>query len=296
MVQKQEIIADYLHCKTAADYIRSRIHDVPDVGIILGSGLGPLASGIDVQEIIPYSEIPGFPVTTVADHKGNLIFGTLAGTKVLCMQGRFHYYEGYAFEDLAMSIRVLKLTGIVALVLTNAAGAVNLSYRPGDIMIISDHINLTGVNPTRGQDFRNFGERFYDVSNLYDKDLRLIARKCAKRSPLNVYEGVYMFMPGPNFETPAEVRACRLLGADAVGMSTVPEALVAGHVGLKVIGLSVMTNMAAGILPAPLTSEEVNAVADLISVEFSAYVEDLLLSINQEYGGNIRRMNPDKAK
>lgn len=294
-MNRPEIIPDYEHCKAAADYILGRIRGIPDVGIILGSGLGPLAATIEVEEIIPYSEIPGFPLTTVADHLGRLIYGRLAGVRVLCMQGRFHFYEGYSFEELAMSVRVMKLTGIVALILTNAAGAVNLNYRPGDVMIINDHINLSGVNPTRGQFYREFGSRFYDISDLYSKDLRLLARKAAKRSGLNIYEGVYMFMPGPNFETPAEIRAARLLGADAVGMSTVPEALVAGHMGLKVIGISVMTNMAAGILPEPLSTEEVNDIADRISVEFSAFIEDLLYSINQEFGGNIRNMNPDRA-
>lgn len=274
-----DIQADYDHCKTAADYIKSKITLTPELGIVLGSGLGPLADMIEVDAKIDYNDIPCFPRTTVSSHKGCLIIGTLAGVKVVCMQGRFHYYEGYSFEQLAMPVRVLSLLGIKAMFLTNAAGGVNLSYKPGDIMLIADHLNLLGINPVRGQSYSEFGDRFYDVQNLYTESFRKIARKCAKRSELAVHEGTYMFFPGPNFETPAEIRAVRLLGADAVGMSTVPEALTAGHIGLPVIGFSVITNYAAGMSKEPLSDDDVRKIADSISNEFSAYVRDVISSI-----------------
>lgn len=279
-----DIRSDYSHCLKAAEYIRSRIKTKPDMGIILGSGLGPLADMIEVDTVISYSDIPCFPQTTVSSHKGQLILGTLAGVRVVCMQGRFHFYEGYSYEQLAMPVRVLSLLGIKVLFLTNAAGGVNLAYKPGDIMLIADHLNLMGINPARGQSYSEFGERFYDIQDLYRESLRKIARKCAKRSELTVHEGTYMFFPGPNFETPAEIRAARMLGADAVGMSTVPEALTAGHLGLPVIGMSVITNYAAGISKTPLSDEEVRTIADSISNEFSAYVKDVVCTMNEVYG------------
>lgn len=277
------IQSDYAHCRVAADYIRSKIHIKPTLGIMLGSGLGPLADNIEVDEIIPYTDIPYFPISTVSTHEGSLISGTLSGAKVLCMKGRFHYYEGYSFEDLAMPVRVLSLLGIKGLIVTNAAGAVNLNYRPGDVMVISDHINLTGYNPVIGQHYREFGERFYDVSDIYTEKLRIIARQCAKNSELTVHEGTYMFFPGPNFETAAEIRAARILGADAVGMSTVPEALTACHIGLPILGLSIITNMGTGINKEKLTDEDVNLIANIISIDFSSYVDRIICSMNRHY-------------
>lgn len=279
-----DIQSDYSHCMMAAEYIKSRIGIKPDMGIILGSGIGPLADMIEIESTIDYTDIPYFPQTTVSSHKGRLILGTLEGVKVVCMQGRFHFYEGYSYEQLAMPVRVLSLLGVKVMFLTNAAGGVNLAYKPGDIMIIADHLNLMGVNPVRGQYYSEFGERFYDVQNLYNESLRKIARKCAKRSDLTVHEGTYMFFPGPNFETPAEIRAARMLGADAVGMSTVPEALTAGHIGLPVIAFSVITNYAAGMSKEPLSDDEVRVIADSISHEFSAYVKDVICTMNEVYG------------
>lgn len=278
-----DVHSDYEHCRIAADYIESRIHIEPRMGVMLGSGLGPLAENIQIDTVIDYKDIPYFPQSTVSTHAGNLIAGTLSGVPVLCMNGRFHYYEGYSFEDLAMPVRVLWLLGIQCLLVTNAAGAVNITYRPGDIMIISDHINLTGFNPVIGQNYREFGDRFYDVSDLYTEKLRAIARKCAKRSELTVHEGTYMFFPGPNYETAAEIRAARLLGADAVGMSTVPEALTAGHIGLPVIGISVITNMGTGVLPEKITDEDVNIISNMVSIDFSAFVDDMIRSMVEEY-------------
>ncbi len=181
-----------------------------------------------------------------SSHAGKLILGTLAGKKVVCMSGRFHYYEGYSFEQLAAPVRLLKNLGVQKIILTNAAGAVNKAYKPGDVMIIADHINLMGVSPTRGKNISEFGDRFFDVSNMYARSLRKIARDCAENSGLTIHEGVYYIFSGPQFETPAEIRAVRILGADAVGMSTVTEALTAAQCSIPVLGLSLMTNMAAG--------------------------------------------------
>jgi len=283
MSEIKNIKTDFQHCKTAADYVRERIHIQPVLGIILGSGLGPMANDIDVDAIVNYNEIPGFPVSTVSSHIGRFIIGKLNGVDVICMQGRVHYYEGYQFNDLAMSVRVMGLLGIKCLIVTNAAGAVNFRYQPGDIMLISDHINMMGVNPVIGQYYNEFGPRFYDTCNIYNKDLRELALTCAKRSILDVHEGIYMFYPGPNFETPAEIRAFRLLGADATGMSTVPETLTASHMGIPVLGLSVMTNMAAGVLPQPLTDEEVCETANKIAAHFSSYVKDIVATMKETY-------------
>jgi len=277
------VSTDYDHCRTAADFVQSKMHIKPVLGIILGSGLGPLADDIEVDSIVSYADIPGFPLSTVSSHIGRFIIGKLGGVDVICMQGRVHYYEGYDFSSLAMSVRVMGLLGIRCLIVTNAAGAVNIAYKPGDIMLISDHINMMGLNPVIGQNYSDFGERFYDVSNLYNKKLRQLAKKCAKRSELDVHEGVYMFYPGPNFETPAEIRAFRLLGADATGMSTVPETLTAAHMGITVLGFSVMTNMAAGVLNQPLTDEEVCETSKKISSEFSAYMKDVVAAMKEEY-------------
>ena len=275
---------DYQHCLEAADYILDNIGVQPGLCIILGSGLGPLAKMIEVDKVINYEDIPNFPVSTVSTHAGELITGRLAGVNVICMNGRFHYYEGYTFEDLAFPVRALALAGVKAFIITNASGAVNTDYHPGDVMIIKDHINLLGVNPVRGQQYADFGDRFYDTGNLYTKDFRKIAMECAEGSGLTVHEGVYMFFPGPNYETPAEIRAARILGADAVGMSTVPEALTAGHCGLPVLGLSVVTNMAAGILEQKLTDEEVNETGRKIEKEFSAYVVKIISETKKHAG------------
>lgn len=288
-----EINPDYEHCKIAADFVKEKIGGTPVIGIVLGSGLGPLAERMEITAEIDYKDIPGFPRSTVASHAGKLLYGKVSGVSVICMQGRFHFYEGYSFASLSMSVRVLWLLGIKLLILTNAAGAINLSYKPGDIMLLSDHLNLLGYNPVTGQDYEAFGDRFYDVSHLYPESLRKIALKCAEESPLSVHEGVYMFFPGPNFETPAEVRAARILGADAVGMSTVPEALAAGHLKLPVLALSVMTNMAAGILNTPLSDDDVTRVANTLSADFSAYVEDIVRTIGETYGPDFTLSEKD---
>ena len=262
--------------KKSADYVKSIVPYTPEYAIVLGSCLGPFADTIEDPIVIDYKDIPNFLVSTVASHAGKLIFGTVAGKKVVCMSGRFHTYEGYDFEQLVIPVRLFKLLGVKATILTNAAGAVNETYRPGDIMIVKDHIKLTGHSPLRGKNIDEFGPRFFDISDMYTKKLRDLALKCAEGIDLTVHEGNYYFFTGPQFETPAEIRAVRILGADAVGMSTVTEALTAAHCGMPLLCLSVMTNMAAGVLDQPLTSEEVLETAMAIAAPFSGYLKRII--------------------
>lgn len=264
----------------SADYVMSIIKDKPEIAIILGSGLGDFVSKIKNPIEIKYDDIPNFLVSTVASHAGKLIYGEIGGKKVICMAGRFHSYEGYDFEQLVIPVRLFKLLGVKATILTNAAGAVNKSYNVGDIMIVSDHIKLNGASPLRGKNLDFFGPRFFDVTDMYTKKLRKIALKCAEGSGLIFREGVYMFFPGPQFETPAEIRAARLLGADAVGMSTVTEALTAAHCSMPLLAFSVMTNMAAGVLDCKLSDEEVGIAAAKIADRFGAYIEKVIAAID----------------
>ena len=262
--------------KKTADYVKSRAPFAPELGLILGTGLGPLAKQIENPVEIDYRDIPNFLVSTAPDHAGKLIFGTLERKKLVCMSGRFHSYEGYDFEQLAIPVRLFKLLGVKQLIVTNAAGGVNEGYRPGDIMVISDHMKLNGASPMRGKNLPEFGDRFFDVSRMYTPRLRELALRLAKDTALRVHEGVYFFMPGPQFETPAEIRAIRLLGGDAVGMSTVTEALTAAHCGIELLGFSVITNMAAGMLDQPLTTEEVSETGRMIEERFSAYLKSVI--------------------
>lgn len=269
----------YEYFKKSADYLREKIDFVPEIAIVLGSCLGPFSQEIENPVVIDYADIPNFLVSTVSSHAGKLIFGTVCGKKVVCMSGRFHSYEGYDFEQLVIPVRVLKLLGVKTLILTNAAGAVNTSYHPGDIMLISDHIKLNGASPLRGPNVEEFGPRFFDISKMYTPQLRETAMRCAEGTGLTVHEGVYMFFTGPQFETPAEIRAARILGADAVGMSTVTEALTAAHCGMPLLAVSVMTNMAAGVLNRPLTSEEVDETAKTIEQRFSDYMKKIVAAL-----------------
>ncbi len=263
----------------SADFLKSKVDFTPEIAIVLGSCLGPFAQEIENPIVVDYQDIPNFLISTVASHAGKLIFGTVCGKKVVCMSGRFHSYEGYDFEQLVIPVRVFQLLGVEKLILTNAAGAVNTSYRPGDVMVISDHIKLAGNSPLRGPNVAEFGPRFFDVSRMYTPELRALALEKAEGSGLRVHEGVYMFFTGPQFETPAEIRAARFLGADAVGMSTVTEALTAAHCGMPLLALSVMTNMAAGVLDAPLSSEEVDEAAQKIADRFSAYMKSIVAAL-----------------
>ena len=271
----------YEYFQKSADYVKSIVPYTPEVAIVLGSCLGPFADTIQDPIVIDYKDIPNFLVSTVKSHAGKLIFGTVAGKKVVCMSGRFHSYEGYDFEQLVIPVRLFKLLGVKATILTNAAGAVNASYRPGDVMIVTDHIKLSGHSPLRGRNVDEFGPRFFDVTNMYTPALRKLALDCAEGSGLTVHEGVYFFFSGPQFETPAEIRAARILGGDAVGMSTVTEALTAAHCGMPLMCLSVMTNMAAGVLDRPLTNGEVDETAKTIATRFSAYVTKIIGRIGE---------------
>ena len=258
--------------RESVDYIRKFVPWEPEIAVVLGSFLGPFADTVEDPIVIDYRDIPNFLVSTVKGHAGKLIFGTVAGRRVVCMSGRFHYYEGDDFEQLVIPIRLFKLLGVSATILTNAAGAVNAAYRPGDIMIVTDHIKLAGASPMRGRNVDAFGPRFFDVTRMYTPELRKLALDCAAGTGLTVHEGVYMFFTGPQYETPAEIRAARILGADAVGMSTVTEALTAAHCGMPLLCLSVMTNMASGVLDTPLTTGEVLETAERIAGPFSDYI------------------------
>ena len=271
---------DLDYFRKSTDYVRSVINDEPEIAIILGSGLGDFASRIENPIEIRYEDIPNFLVSTVESHAGKLIFGKAGGKKIICMSGRFHFYEGYDYEQLVIPIRLFKLLGVKTTILTNAAGAVNTDYKVGDIMIVSDHIKLNGASPLRGKNIDFFGPRFFDVTDMYTKKLRELALNCAEDSGLTFREGVYMFFTGPQFETPAEIRAARILGADAVGMSTVTEALTAAHCSMPLLAFSVMTNMAAGVLDQKLSDEEVGIAAAKISERFGKYIEKVISQIN----------------
>lgn len=270
---------DIEYCiKEAANYILKNTRYNPKIAIILGSGLGEIADEIEESEIYKYSDIPNFPVSTVEGHKGCLIIGRLEGKIILAMQGRFHYYEGYNLRQVTFPIRVMKSIGIEKIIVTNASGAVNLNYRPGQLMLIKDHINLLSANPLIGKNVDSFGTRFPDMSNAYDIELREKVKKIAKENNIELKEGVYVCMSGPSYETPAEIKMIRVIGGDAVGMSTVPEVIVANHSGIKVIGISCMTNMAAGILDKPLEHREVIETSKIASTKFKKLIRCIIKS------------------
>ncbi|GIO83618.1 purine nucleoside phosphorylase [Paenibacillus faecis] len=258
--------------REAADFIRSKTTILPKVGLILGSGLGVLADHIEEAVSISYSDIPYFPQSTVEGHAGELMIGTLNGAPVVLMKGRFHMYEGYGPELTAFPVRVMKELGVEKLLVTNAAGGINTSYQPGDLMLISDHINLTGTSPLIGQNDNELGPRFPDMSQAYSRRLRELARNTAEKAGVPLQEGVYVGMLGPSYETPAEIRMLRTLGGDAVGMSTVSEVIVARHAGLEVLGISCISNMASGILDQPLSHDEVMETTDRVREKFLSLV------------------------
>nr|WP_078550552.1 purine-nucleoside phosphorylase [Litchfieldia alkalitelluris] len=261
---------------TSAEFLKNKFSTAPEIGLILGSGLGVLADEIENAIKIPYSDIPEFPVSTVEGHAGQLVYGTLRGKTVLAMQGRFHFYEGYSLEKVTFPIRVMKQLGVSTLIVTNAAGGVNESFEAGDLMLISDHINNMGTNPLLGENDKDLGVRFPDMSEAYSKELRKLARSVAEKLNINIKEGIYVGNTGPSYETPAEVRMLRVLGGDAVGMSTVPEVIVARHSGLKVLGISCISNMAAGILDQPLTHDEVIETTEKVKANFLAFVKEIV--------------------
>lgn len=260
----------------AAEYLRARLPARPDLALVLGSGLGGLADRIEDPVYIPYGQIPHFPVSTAPGHAGRFVFGRLSGRMVLCMQGRFHYYEGHDMAAIALPVRVLKALGCRALVLTNAAGGVNWDFSVGDFMLITDHINFMGANPLRGENDDAIGPRFCDMTHVYTPEFQQTARQVAAQQGITLREGVYLGYMGPSFETPAEIRAFRTLGADAVGMSTVPEVIAASHCGLPVLGVSLITNMAAGMAGKRLSGDEVIEIANQRGPVFQDFIRTVV--------------------
>ena len=259
----------------AAAYIREALGEA-DIAVVLGSGLGDYVEALQDARMIPYSEIPGFPASTVAGHAGELWAGTLHGKRVLMMRGRFHSYEGHPLSDVVLPIRAMARMGVKDLILTNAAGAVNVDFAPGDLMLITDFINFSGKNPLTGPNVEELGPRFPDMSRAYDKRLRAIAAEVAQERGITLREGVYAWFNGPTYETPAEIRMARVLGADAVGMSTVPETIAAVHAGMRVLGVSCLTNMAAGILDAPLSHQEVMETGERVRGTFRTLLDGVI--------------------
>jgi purine-nucleoside phosphorylase len=262
--------------REAADAIRSRIAGVPDVAIVLGSGLGDFANTLTGAVSMPYDTLPHWPASRVIGHEGRLVVGTARGKSVAALAGRCHLYEGHHVGTVTFPVRALGLLGIKTLMLTNAAGGVNTGFSQGALMVIDDHINLTGHNPLVGANDDRFGPRFPDMTEVYSSRLRTLADHAARRIPLDVPHGIYVALLGPSYETPAEIRYLRTIGADAVGMSTVPEAIAARHMGIEVLGLSCITNMAAGVLPQPLDHAEVMATARRVRGQFVALLEGIL--------------------
>ncbi|WP_026503725.1 purine-nucleoside phosphorylase [Butyrivibrio sp. NC3005] len=262
--------------------IRKRTSFVPDVALILGSGLGDYASNIKIECEIPYSEIEGMPTSTVQGHDGRFIFGTVGDTKVVCMKGRVHFYEGYSISDVVMPTRIMAKLGAKILFLTNAAGGVNYNFKAGDLMLITDHISCFAPNPLIGPNIDEFGVRFPDMSHVYDVHLQDILRKVAVENKIPLKEGVYCQLTGPSYETPAEIRMLRTLGTDSVGMSTVVEAIAANHMGMKICGVSCICNLAAGMNAQPLSHKEVQEAADMAAPRFTKLVTEFLKAIDKE--------------
>lgn len=251
----------YKKIQTASDFIREKIKDLPEVGIVLGSGLGVFVDQIEDQISINYSDIPHFHKTTVEGHEGKLIFGVVKGKRVVALSGRLHAYEGYPMEDVVLPIRVMALLGVKTLFVTNASGGINRDFHPGDLVLITDHINMSGRNPLVGPNLNELGPRFPDMSEAYSKELTKLLEDCAHKNQIHMKRGVYAWMLGPTYETPAEIRMLERLGGDMVGMSTVPEVIAAHHIGIRVAGVACITNYAAGLKLEKLNHADVKDVA-----------------------------------
>lgn len=270
---------DYIEkINSIAEFIEKRTGRA-DIAIILGSGLGNYAESMKDSKRLPYSEIEGFPVSTVPGHAGVWHTGEMYGKKVIMMQGRFHAYEGYPMEDVTLPIRVMKKLGVKTLIVTNAAGSANVDIGPGSLMLIKDYINYSGRNPLIGKNLDEFGPRFPDMTRAFDPELQNIARKAAKQNGTDLKEGVYCWFTGPTFESPAEVKMVQVFGADACGMSTVPEVIVATHSGIKCLGISCITNYCAGITKQPLTHQEVMETGQLVADEFKKLIDKIVMSL-----------------
>jgi purine-nucleoside phosphorylase len=266
----------YERAEHAARTIRARVSDEPRIALVLGSGLGAFADDLEESVAIPYAEIPGFARSTVEGHAGRLVVGKVESVAVAVMQGRFHFYEGYTLEEVTFPVRMLGLLGAKSLILTNAAGGLNNSLKQGSLMLISDHLNLMGESPLRGANDERFGARFPDMSEVYDRTLQEIAIQEAHAMKIELRRGVYAALAGPSYETPAEIRMLRALGADAVGMSTVPEAIVARHMAIKVLGISCITNMAAGVLDQPIDHQEVIETGERVRETFAELLRRII--------------------
>jgi purine-nucleoside phosphorylase len=265
--------------REAAALIKEKSTIQPRIGLILGSGLGGLASEVENAVTIPYHQIPHFPASTVIGHAGQLVIGTLSKQPVVVMQGRFHLYEGHSMETVTFPIRVLKELGVEMLFITNAAGGINKDFQPGDLMVIEDHVNMMGRNPLVGPNDEQLGPRFPDMSQAYDPELSKLAEDVATKQGFQLQKGVYVGVLGPSYETPAEIRMFGKLGCDAVGMSTVPEVIVARHAGIRVLGISCISNMAAGILPQPLSHEEVMETGERVKEKFARLIRGILQEV-----------------
>lgn len=270
---------DYLK---SANFIKERLGNFnPQIAIILGSGLGALSDEIEEKIIIKYEEIPNFPVSTVEGHAGELIVGKLNGIEILAMNGRFHFYEGYDLKETTFPIRVFKLIGIKKLILTNASGGINTEFEVGDFMVINDYLSFFAESVLRGKNLNEFGDRFIDMSETFDKEMSNKLKEIIKKHTGKEHEGVYAYMKGPTFETPAEIRALRILGADSVGMSTVPEAVVAHHCGIKCVAVTCITNMAAGVLNEKLSHEDVKQTAEKVKFKFKDIIKEYVSIIGK---------------
>ena len=269
----------YDRAQRAADQIRSRTGTQASVAVVLGSGLGGFAEELSESTSVPYKEIQGFAQATVEGHAGRLVIGKAGSVAVVAMQGRFHFYEGYSLDDVTFPVRVLKLLGVQTLILTNAAGSLNTEFTPGTLMVISDHINLMGANPLIGANDERFGPRFPDLTATYDPDLQTLVIAEATAMKLDVRRGVYAALTGPSYETPAEIHMVRTLGADAVGMSTVPEAIVARHMEMRLIGISCITNLAAGVSDRPVEHDQVIATGERVRDQFTELLKRVIAKL-----------------
>lgn len=271
----------YGKLKSCYNVVRGKTDFIPKVALILGSGLGALAEEIDIVTTIDYKDMEGFPISTIQGHKGRFVFGYIGDVPVVIMQGRVHYYEGYTMEEVVLPVRLMKLMGAEILFLTNAAGGVNYSFSAGDFMLINDHISSLVPSPLIGENIDELGTRFPDMSEVYDKELRNMIHSVARKLDIKLQQGVYMQLTGPNFETPSEVRMCRILGADAVGMSTACEAMAGKHMGMKVCGISCISNLGCGMSCEPLTHKEVQETADRVAPLFKSLIKKSIIEFSK---------------
>jgi purine-nucleoside phosphorylase len=276
--------SDFVRAEHAAKFVLSKTKLRPKIALVLGSGLGAFADDFADAVKIPYAKIPSFPVSTAIGHTGKLVIGKVGDVAVAGMQGRVHFYEGYSMAEVAFPIRVLGRMGVQAVILTNAAGGINTEYKQGCLVVIRDHINLHASNPCTGPNDERLGPRFFDMTTAYDRDFRAVALEAGRKLSMDIREGVYCILNGPSYETPAEIRAMRALGADLAGMSTIPEVIAARHMGIKVLGISCVTNMAAGVLDQPINHEEVLETGERVKTQFVGLLRAVIPRIASSLG------------